>query len=155
MTQTPKSPWLIALTFLGLLGMGVALAADAKSAAKFEAQLIWATNDKQSPDPKHKEVEPEIRKKLAELPLKWEHYFEINRQQVSVPKNGTNCVVLSDKCTVTVKRLGDQKVEVSLYGKKATACFTRTQPLPKSDILVLGGNAPNATAWLVTLKRVE
>jgi hypothetical protein len=153
MTVTPKPVALLVLTvaFAMVSGCSSMLAAD----AKFEAQLIWATNDKISPDPKHKEVEPEIRKKIGELPLKWENYFEINRQQFSVVQSGTNQVTLSEKCTVVVKRLGDQKVEVSLCGKKGQTCYTRTQPLPKSDILVLGGNAPNATAWLVTLKRIE
>jgi len=31
----------------------------------------------------------------------------------------------------------------------------RTQALPKGEILVLGGNAPNATAWLIILNRIE
>jgi hypothetical protein len=31
----------------------------------------------------------------------------------------------------------------------------RTQALPKGEILVLGGNAPNASAWLVILKRID
>ena len=36
---------------------------------KLEAQLLWGTNDGTSPNPKHKPVGPEIRKKLKELPL--------------------------------------------------------------------------------------
>jgi hypothetical protein len=125
------------------------------SEAKFEAQLIWATNDKKCEDPKLKPVEGEIRAKLSELPLKWESYFEVKRGQFSVAKGSTNSVTLSDKCTVEVKRLGDKKVEVSFHGLKGNVCYKRTQPLPKGEILVLGGNAPNATAWLVTLKRIE
>jgi len=31
----------------------------------------------------------------------------------------------------------------------------RKQSLPKGEMLVLGGNAPNSTAWLVALKRIE
>jgi hypothetical protein len=27
--------------------------------------------------------------------------------------------------------------------------------LPKGEILVLGGNAPNASAWLVIVKRID
>jgi hypothetical protein len=125
------------------------------SDAKFEAQLIWATNDKKCDDPKLKPVDTEVRKKLAELPLKWENYFAVKRDQFNVVKGSTNSVVLSEKCTVEVKRLGDKKVEVSLHGQKGNLCYKRTQPLPKGEMLVLGGNAPNATAWLVTLKRVE
>jgi hypothetical protein len=45
-------------------------------------------------------------------------------------------------------------VEVSLVGKGKDVA-KRTQKLPKGETLVLGGNAPNATAWLVVLKRLE
>jgi len=45
-------------------------------------------------------------------------------------------------------------VEVSLIGK-GKEVVKRTQALPKGEILVLGGNAPNATAWLVILKRTD
>ena len=121
---------------------------------KLEAQLIWATNDEKSPDPKQKPVSPEIRKKLAELPLKWSNYFEVNRKRIEVPEGKKQKSTLSDKCEIEVKNLKGDKVEVSLIGKGEPA-LTRTQSLPKGEILVVGGNAPNATAWLVTLKRVE
>jgi hypothetical protein len=142
---------LLPACFLLLAGASSLWAAD----AKFEAQLIWATNDKKCDDPKLKPVEPEVKSKLAELPLKWENYFAVKREQFNVVKAGTNSVVLSEKCTVEVKRLGDAKVEVTLHGQKGSVCYRRTQPLPKGEMLVLGGNAPNASAWLVTLKRVE
>jgi hypothetical protein len=123
---------------------------------KFEAQLIWAANDEKPPNPKLKEAEPEIRKKLGDLPLKWKKYFEINRKQFNVPKKGSSKVSMSDKCAIEVEHLGGDKVEVSLISKKKSeVVLRRTQQLPKGEILVLGGNAPNATAWLTTLKRVE
>lgn len=128
----------------------VAMAGD----SKFEAQLIWGTNDAKSPDPKHMPVEAEVQKKLSDLPLKWKNYFEVNRKSLQVPRDGNAKVALSDKCSIEVKDLEGKKVEVSLVGK-GEPVLKRTQPLPKGDILVLGGNAPNATAWLVTLKRTE
>ena len=57
--------WLITLA-LPLLSLSQAQAGD----RKFEAQLIWATNEKQSPDAKHKDVDPDIRDRLSKLPLK-------------------------------------------------------------------------------------
>ncbi len=139
-----------ALVCLSLLLATVALAGE----AKFEALLIWATNDSKSPDPKHKPVEADIEKKLAELPLKWKHYFEVNRKTFEVARNSSDKVTLSEKCSLEVKDMDGKKVEVSLVGK-GEQVLKRTQPLPKGEILVLGGNAPNATAWLVTLKRTE
>ncbi len=50
--------------------------------------------------------------------------------------------------------LGGAKLEVVLFGK-GKETLRRTQTLPKGEMLVLGGNAPNATAWLIVLKRIE
>ena len=142
--------WLIALV-LPVLSVSQAQAGD----RKFEAQLIWATNDKQSPDPKHKQVEPEIRERLGKLPLKWENYFEVNRQQLCVDKGGTNKVCLSSKCVLEVNMKDSKKVEVLLIDKKGEVISRQTQPLAKGEVLVLGGEAPNSTAWLVTVKRTD
>jgi hypothetical protein len=122
--------------------------------AKFEAQLVWGTNDKQSPDPKHKPVEPAVNRRLSQLPLKYTNYFEVNRRSFTVPSSGCQKVDLSDKCEVEVKKKGQDTLEVSLIGK-GEKVVKRTQPLPKGEMLVVGGNAPNETAWLVIVKRVE
>ena len=148
---------LLSTLFFLSVGSPPALAGEGKGEAKFGAQLIWATNDK-SKDPKLNPVDSEVQKKLDELPLKWKHYYTMKQEEFKVAKGATNSVVMSEKCTVEVTRLTDSKVEVTLHGKKgneAKVCAKRTQPLPKGEILVLGGNAPNATAWLVTLKRLE
>ena len=54
-----------------------------------------------------------------------------------------------------LKLLDARRVEVLLYSKKGEVCTKQTQPLPKGEILVFGGESPNATAWLVTLKRTN
>ena len=123
--------------------------------AGFEAQLIWATNDKASPNPKHKEAEAEMRKRLAKLPLKWANYFEVNRKSFTVSLGATNRVVMSEKASLEVKLLDVQRVEVLLYGKKGDVCTKHTQPMPKDEILVFGGESPGENAWLVTLKRTN
>src|ERR1041385_4448712 len=56
-----------ALWFVAMFACGAASAKD----FKFQAMLIWATNAEKSPDPKHKPVSDEIRRKLEDLPLKW------------------------------------------------------------------------------------
>ena len=61
---------------------------------------------------------------------------------------------LSDKCELTVVNHNNSTVEVALIGR-GKEVVRRTQSLPKGQILVLGGNAPNATAWLVILKRTD
>ncbi|HWQ92463.1 MAG TPA: hypothetical protein VN673_12395 [Clostridia bacterium] len=121
---------------------------------KVETQLVWATNDSSSPDPAHKPVQPDLRKRLKELPFKWSNYFEVNRKDVELAANAKQKVELSEKCDLEVKNLGNSMIEVALYGK-GEKVVKRTQTLPKGEILVLGGNAPNETAWLVVVKRVK
>ena len=131
-----------------------AMAGEGKGENKFEAQLIWAAKGP-SKDPKLKPVDDEVRKKLQELPLQWTNYYMVKRETFTINKAGTNSVVMSEKCTVEVKRLDDLKVEVTLHGKEGKVCSKRTQPFPKGEILIFSGNAPGDTAWLVTLKRIE
>lgn len=144
-----------------LLGWAVAIAIFSGSSLrlqaatlKLQAQLVWGTNDERSPDPKHKPVEAAVKEKLKELPLKWSNYFEINRKNVEVPPTGATKVELSEKCQLEVRSMGGSKLELVLLGK-GKETLRRTQALPKGEMLVLGGNAPNATAWLVVLKRIE
>jgi len=150
-TRAFRRCW-FALAFSLLIFTGVvARAGD----LKLEAQLVWGTNDEKSPDPKLKPVEAEVRKKLADLPLKWSNYFEINRQRFNVPQGATRKTALSEKCAVEVKSLEGKKVEVVWFGKKGEVVGKQTQPLAQGEMLVLGGNAPNATSWLLILKRLE
>src|SRR5215510_10256207 len=138
--------WFLPLLLLVSAGASQAIAGD----MKLEVQLLWGTNDPQSPDPKHRPVEADVHKKLKELPLKWSNYFVVNKKQFDVSSNGTSKVPLSEKCAIEVKNLGHSTVEVSLFGK-GEKIIGQTQALPKGEILVLGGNAPNATSWLVIL----
>ncbi len=148
-TLTTLSVWLV-VSFLSL-GGARALAANPM---RLEVQLLWGTDAAQSPNPDHKPVEPEVRKKLDELPLKWPHWFEVTRKQFKVARADSVKVPLSEKCAIEVKNLGEANVEVGLFGK-GNQVVRRIQKLPKGELVVFGGKAPNATAWLVVLKRLE
>jgi hypothetical protein len=151
-----KYPLLARVNSLGMAIVLTALAASSAIASdlKFEAQLLWGTNDAKSPDPRHKPISDEIRNALKDLPLKWTNYFEVSRATFSVGNEASKKVTLSDKCDLEVKNIGKSRIEVYLFGK-GEPVWKRNQPLPKGETLVLGGNAPNSTAWLVTLKRLE
>src|SRR4029453_12826330 len=95
----------------------VGMAGGGEADLKLEAQLIWGTNDSTSPNPKHKPVDAEVKKKLQELPLKWTNYFEVNRKTFEVPVSGVKKEPLSEKCAVEIKNLGGTKVEASLFGR--------------------------------------
>ena len=135
------------------LALCTCLAAQAGE-IKFQALLVWATNAENSPDPKQKPVDAEVRKKLEELPLKWARYFEVNRKPFSLVKGDSKQITLSDECKIDVKDVNGKDFEVSLIGK-GKPVLKRTQALPKGEMLVLGGPAPDSTGWLVVLKRLD
>jgi len=122
---------------------------------KLQAFLLWGTDDSKPPEGKdYKPAELEIQKKLRELPLKWTNWFEVNRKSFAVPQAMAKQVQMSEKCQLNVKGFGGSELEVTLIGK-GKEVVKRRQALPKGELLVLGGNAPNSTAWLVVLKRLE
>jgi hypothetical protein len=139
---------------LALLCLGMSQLSARGADMKLEVQLLWGTDDAKSPNPKHKPISPELQKKLAPLPLKWKNYFEENRKSLDLPAGASRKAALSDSCELEVKNVDGSQVEVTHYGKGKKVA-TRTQVLPKGEILALGGNAPNATAWLIVVKRLE
>jgi len=117
-----------------------------------EAILIWGTNERSTPEPSHKPVEADILKKLQNLPLKWTNYFEMSRKSVEVTDAAPVKIQVSEKCEVEVKYLGNATIEVAYFGKRQQVV---KQALPKGETLLIGGNAPDATAWLVVIRRLE
>jgi hypothetical protein len=148
---TPTWFWALLLgIFIGNVGAATA------GEPKFEAQLIWATNDEKPPSSDYKPVNEETRKKLDSLSMKWKNYFIVSRKDFETKNGESGKVQMSETSSITVKLLEDKKVEVVLYGKKDKECSRRSQPLKADEMLCFGGNVPeNATAWLVTLKRLK
>ena len=146
-------PWLGGLAAAFFLLVFTGSAAHAKD-MKLEAQLIWGTNDEKPSDPDLKPVDPKVEKKLQKSPFKWKHYFLVKRDKFSVAKDASEKVAMSADCEIKVRNLGDDTVEVTLYGK-GKSVGTIKQGLPKDELLVMGGNAENLTAWFVVLRQVE
>jgi len=147
----PKPTVAAWLAFLLLLG-GAPLSARAAD-LKFQIQLVWATDDAKPPTGKdYKPVEPAIRRQIKAL--KWKNYFEVRRIDFSVAPGATKRVPISEKCELDVKDLGKSNVEVVLFGKGKEVARVK-QALHKGEIIVPGGDAPNETAWLAILQRVE
>jgi hypothetical protein len=139
---------------IGLALLGAAQTTHAGD-MKLDAQLLWGTDDSKPPEGKHyTPVEPALKKKLKELPLKWNNYFEVRKKSIEVAPGAVKREAMSDKCELEISNLGKDKVEVRLFGK-GKQVMNRKQALPKGEILVLGGNAPNSTAWLVAVRRLQ
>ena len=158
MTAKPTTRKLAVPGFWILAAFMLLLSNDirAESAAmKLEVQLLWGTNDDQSPDKNHQPVDADIKKRLKNLPLKWSNYFLVTRKRFEVGPQDTKKEPISEKCAIEVKNLGNGSLEVTQYGKTGQQLWKGIQELPKGQVLFLGGNAPNATSWLVLLKRIE
>ena len=141
----------MSLVLLLACGLGRAQAAE----MKFQAFLLWGTDDPKPPLGKeYKPVQGEIRDKLRNLPLKWTNWFEVRHTDFAVPQGATRKAPISKKCELEVKNLGGPKVEVAQFGK-GKEVLRRRQTLEKGELLILGGNAPNSTAWLIVLKRLQ
>lgn len=140
--------WIVALLLL-MFTLPNARAAE----MKLEAQLIWGTNDEKSPDPQHKAVDAAVEKKLRHLPFRWKNYFEVTRKTLNVNKDASEKITLSKECDLEVKNLGNNQLEVSLYGKGKLVSRIK-QKLPEGELLVTGGNAENLTAWFVVLRQM-
>jgi hypothetical protein len=121
---------------------------------KFEAQLVWGTNDDKPANEEQKPVAAEVEKRLKAMPFKWQHYYEIKRKQFTVEHAGTQRTSLSKDCLIVVKHLENDQVEVTLMGKGEVVGRIK-QKLPAGETLVLGGNAPNFTGWFVVLRQVK
>lgn len=122
---------------------------------KLQGFLLWGTNEsKPPPDKKYQPADPDVRQRLKDFPLKCTNWFEVRRVEFPVVQDKVNEAAMSEKCRVQVRQMPGSEVEVALIGK-GKEVVKRKQTLPKGEFLVLGGNAPNATAWLVVLKRIE
>lgn len=123
--------------------------AGADKEFRIDAQLIWGTNDKTSPDPKHTPVDPELARKFQMM--KWKYYFVVNRQSTNAAVGTTVSLKMSEHCTTQLKNLGDRGVEVKLFGngKQVVTLYDAT---PRGKDLILAGDATNDTAWFVVLR---
>lgn len=119
-----------------------------------EARLIWGTNDDKSPDPAHKQLDGELAKKLRDLPFKWKNYFEVHRQTFTINDKQYTKVVMSKQCSIEVKDKGDTKIAVKLYGDGKFVNRTE-KPLPKGEVLAIGGDDKNNNAWFITVRPVN
>lgn len=116
-----------------------------------EARLIWGTNEDKSPDPTHKPLDGELAKKLRDMPLKWKNFFEVNRQVFTINTNTYSTVVMSKQCSIEVKNKGANNITVKLFGHGKQVNRV-DKPLPKGEILTIGGDAKDNNAWFITVR---
>jgi hypothetical protein len=141
---------IISAAMLFLLLAGVSARA-ASGDLKLEAQLVIGSNDTKPKDAGLKPVASDIGKKLKKLPLKWDHYYVVSDKKFSVGNGSTKKTSLSTQCQISVKNLGDQRVELTLASKGQNVGKI-TQSLHKGQTLVAGGDADNS---IVVLRQAD
>lgn len=138
------------LLFLALISVQTFSADDKTPEQKFSAILIWGTDDAKPEGKDLKEVSAGLREKFAKLPVKWKNYYEVTRQSVGIKPNQPQEIKLSDKCLVKLHQ-SEKGLDVELIGEGKTV-YKGNRAMPTKDILILGGDDKNATAWFVVLK---
>ncbi|HXF10591.1 MAG TPA: hypothetical protein VN625_07370 [Desulfuromonadaceae bacterium] len=131
-----------------LIACAGANAFAAQGDLKLEAQLILGSNDEKPKDSGLKPVTKDIEKKLKRLPLKWEHYYVESGKKFTVGSDGTKKFSLSKTCAVSVKNLGEERVELTLVNQDKTVGRI-TQSLRKGQTLVAGAGADNSMVVLM------
>jgi hypothetical protein len=142
---------------LGTLALMLVLASAATAwgaERPMEARLVWGTNHEKPEDPKLKPLDGTLAKKLKNLPLKFNNYFEVNRQAFTINDQEYKKVEMSKKCYIEVKDKGESRVTVKLYGEGKLVSRI-DKPLPKGETAAIGGIGQDGGAWLVVVEPVE
>jgi hypothetical protein len=127
-------------------------AAAPQKVQKFQAVVVWAT-DSEKPPEKEEElhpVEPDLKEKIKFL--KWKNYCQVgDRKHVTLSPGQTHNVDLSHKCRLKLCEDEKEGLKIDLIGE-GKLVLSKKQNMPQKDILVIGGDAENSTAWLVVLR---
>lgn len=135
---------------LGLGGVAASRAED----INLKCLLVWATNDTNSPDPKHKVIGPQLDAKLRATPYKWKNYFQVHSTNVILHTKELKKIDMSKHCSLEATNLNDGRIQLNLYGE-GKLVSKHTEPMPKDQIVILSGPSKNDTGWLVLIKRQE
>ena len=136
--------------------MLVLAAASAAWAAErpMEARLVWGTNHEKPDDSKLKPLDGALARKLKNLPLKFNTYYEVRHQTFTVSDQAYTKVEMSKKCYIEVKDKGESRVTVKLYGEGKLVSRV-DKPLPKGETVAIAGDTKDGSAWLVVVEPVE
>jgi hypothetical protein len=154
MTTISQARFLRLVVLLGALVAGGWVSAFAAAVElKLQAQLVWGTNERVSSEAGLKEVDTALQARLRNV-FKWQTYYEITRKPVAVTTAKPQTAKLSDDCTIEVKQLAANRIEVKLIGK-GRPVVTHTLELRPATPLVIGGDDKNNTAWFVVITQTD
>ena len=134
-----------------LVVMALALSVRPKpDAVTYYVQLVRGCNGDTPPEPNSRRVGPRLIEKFRG-PLKWEEYWEIDRQQIALVPGHAARVRLGNKCQVGIDLTDKQhrKVTASQNGKViAKMCVPRD-----GNMTVIGGDRDGQGSWFIVVRR--
>jgi hypothetical protein len=131
---------------------------EVKDGIKLKVQLIWGTDLEKpldSKDKKIKELDPKFKEKLGRC-FKWKHYYQVDRQSIVVPLNGSQITCMSHDCMVEIFHRGENSFELNLYGENKLVLKTR-KDIHKGEYLFAGGDVKQKEneAWIVSVSTAD
>ena len=151
----------VVLPVLWAAAIAVPLAAAATD-LRIKAQLAWGTDDSKPPGKELRELDPKLREKFRHL--RWKNYFVVKAQTAAIASKTTQKVVLSDKCSLALRDVGDGNLEIRIFGVnpggqhaaiKTESCSI--EKLKAGHIFAFAGDTKEKwdDAWLVIVTAVE
>jgi hypothetical protein len=118
---------------------------------KYYVQLIKATNQPEPPRKGAKPIGANLGDKLS--PLRWKHYWEVERRDTTVETGKLRKVELSGERAVELAPAVEGKVEVRLYRDKK---LVRKSCHKANDrMMAIFGGDEGEKAWFVVVRREE
>ena len=139
----------IILGFLMLVTMPAMCLADGL-AVPFYAQLIRGTDLEKPGQSSWRPVGPKLSKQFGPK-FRWKHYWEINRQAVSVIPGKPTRIRLSDDREIEIELREGTDYEIRLFnaGKLARCSRQKLQ----SRMSIMGGGLEATESWFIVVRR--
>jgi hypothetical protein len=135
--------------FLVLLGVSAVCLADGEPVT-FYAQLIRGTNQEKLPQASWKPVGPKLSGRLCPK-FRWSHYWEVNRQALSVRSGKPTRVKLTPKREIEIELRGVGESEIRLYSAGKLVRKSR-QPI-NARMTIMGGGSDEKESWFIVVRR--
>jgi hypothetical protein len=139
---------IMAASMVALTGAGIR-PIQAAPENTFQVQLIWGTDGERPKDKPLKDVEPKLLEKLKGV-FKWKNYYEVEQKSLTVPKQGSQKLKMSEKCEIELQDLSASRIEIRLFGE-GKLVVKKAQTVVPDEPIVLGGGGKDQTAWFVVL----
>jgi len=137
------------LGFLVLLGVSAVCLGDGKPVILY-AQVIRGTDQKTPAHASWKPIGPKLSKQLCPI-FRWNHYWEVNRQKVSVLPGMPARIKLTPQREIEIHLRDAGESEIRLFSAGKLVRKSRQQL--ESKMTIMGGGWEQAESWFIVVRR--